>query len=78
MQKVFSGRLALCGDTCRGRAADEKREWKKVAVKFAYLFPFGNRLRGRVLSKLVGKKNSVVGVHASISAARWVPRMGAG
>ena len=55
MQKVFSGRLALCGDTCRGRAADEKREWKKVAVKFAYLFPFGNRLRGRVLSKLVGK-----------------------
>ena len=57
LQKVFSGRLALCGDTCRGRAADEKREWKKVAVKFAYLFPFGNRLRGRVLSKLVGKKN---------------------
>ena len=71
MQKVFSGKLALCGDTCRGRAADEKREWKKVAVKFAYLFPFGNRLRGRVLSKLVGP-------HASISAARWVPRMGAG
>ena len=26
-----------------------------MAVKFAYLFPFGNRLRGRVLSKLVGK-----------------------
>ena len=57
LQKVFSGKLALCGDTCRGRAADEKREWKKVAVKFAYLFPFGNRLRGRVLSQLVGKKN---------------------
>ena len=78
LQKVLSGKLALCGDTCRGRAADEKREWKKVSVKFAYVFPFGNRLRGRVLSKLVGKKNSVVGPHASISAARWVPRMGAG
>ena len=55
MQKVLSGKLTLCGDACRGRAAEEKQEWKKMAAKFAYLFPFGNRLRGRVLSKLVGK-----------------------
>ena len=48
---------SLCGDTCRGGAADKKREWKKAALKFAYVFPFGNRLRWRVLSKLVGKKN---------------------
>ena len=69
---------SLCGETCRGGAADKKREWKKAAFKFAYIFPFGNRLRWRVLSKHVGKKNSVVGPQASISAARWVPRMGAG
>ena len=68
---------SLCGGTCRGGAADKKREWKKAAFKFAYVFPFGNRLRWRVLSKLVGKKNSVVGPQASICAARWIPR-GAG